>query len=97
MWQNRKTTICLSYRHIKKKLNVYQRDTRSIITSATQVSEICSTVKNHSGFQGPTDVKGKMEAKTFTGITKCYKFVPCGTTNLIKAYAASNDEKPVKT
>ena len=78
--------------HIKKKLNVYQRDTRSILKNAIEVSEICSTLKNYKGFQGPTDVSGKMEASTFTGISHFYKFIPCAL-NKICAYPSSDDDK----
>jgi hypothetical protein len=83
--------------HVKKKLNVYQRDTRSILKNSMEVSEICSTLKNHNGFQGPTDVKGKMEAKTVTGITHFYKFIPCGITNKISAFSSSDEERIEKT
>ena len=80
--------------HIKKKLNVYQRDTRSILRNAIEVSDICSTVKNHKGFQGPTDVSGKIEAKTFTGISHFYKFIP-DDNNKICAYSSSEDDEKI--
>jgi len=80
--------------HIKKKLNVYQRDTRSILKNATEVAEICSTVKNHKGFEGPVDVSGKMEVTTFTGITHFYKFIPCAG-NKICAYSSSDDNERI--
>jgi uncharacterized Zn finger protein (UPF0148 family) len=75
--------------HIKNKLNVHQRDTRSILKNAIEVSEICSTLKNHKGFEGPVDVTGKMEATTFTGITHFYKFILCA----IKICASSDDNE----
>jgi len=83
--------------HVKRKLNQYQRDNHSILENAHEIAEICSTVKNHKAFEGPTVPKQKSQVKTLEGITQYYKFIPNGVTNSISAYSSSDDETIAKT
>jgi len=83
--------------HVKRKLNQYQRDNHTILETIQEIADICSMVKNHKAFEGPTVPKQNINAKTFKGITQYHTFIPNGTTNTISAFSSSDDGTVAKT